>query len=305
MLFIQKKGEKMGAIKHLTRLSDFTVEEIMEILERANRYASGEACPQLEGKVVANLFFEPSTRTQYSFMMAEQKLGLKTMDFTAETSSVQKGETLYDTVKTFEAIGVDGVVIRHPQNNYFEELIPNLNIPIFNGGDGSGNHPTQSLLDLLTIYQEYGKFEELKIAIVGDIAHSRVAHTNIEVMTRLGMDVHLVAPEQFQEEGYEWENLDDVLEEMDIIMLLRVQHERHDGGMELTKEEYHRQYGLTVEREKRMKDGAIIMHPAPFNRGVEIADDVVECERSRIFKQMSNGVFVRMSVLVGSLRYVD
>lgn len=286
-------------------MSDFTVEEIMEILERANRYASGETIPQLEGKVVANLFFEPSTRTQYSFMMAEQKLGLKTMDFTAETSSVQKGETLYDTVKTFEAIGVDGVVIRHPQNNYFEELIPNLNIPIFNGGDGSGNHPTQSLLDLLTIYQEYGKFEGLKIAIVGDIAHSRVAHTNIEVMNRLGMEVHLVAPEQFQEEGYAWENLDEVLEEMDIIMLLRVQHERHDGGMQLTKEEYHKQYGLTVEREKRMKEGAIIMHPAPFNRGVEIADDVVECKRSRIFKQMSNGVFIRMAVLVGSLGYVD
>ena len=291
----------MGAIKHLTRLSDFTIEEIKEILERANRYASGEELPKLEGKVVANLFFEPSTRTQYSFMMAEQKLGLQMMDFTAETSSVQKGETLYDTVKTFEAIGVDGVVIRHPQNNYFEELIPHLNIPIFNGGDGSGNHPTQSLLDLLTIYQEYGKFEGLKIAIVGDIAHSRVAHTNIEVMNRLGMEVHLVAPDQFQEEGYQWENLDDVLEEMDIIMLLRVQHERHDGGMQLTKEEYHAQYGLTLEREKRMKEGAIIMHPAPFNRGVEIADDVVECKRSRIFKQMSNGVFVRMSVLVHAL----
>ena len=291
----------MGAIKHLTRLSDFMIEEIKEILERANRYASGEDFPKLEEKVIANLFFEPSTRTQYSFMMAEQKLGLKTMDFTAETSSIQKGETLYDTVKTFEAIGVDGVVIRHPQNNYFEELIPHLNIPIFNGGDGSGNHPTQSLLDLLTIYQEYGKFEGLKIAIVGDIAHSRVAHTNIEVMNRLGMEVHLVAPEQFQEEGYHWENLDDVLEEMDIIMLLRVQHERHDGGMQLTKEEYHAQYGLTLEREKRMKEGAIIMHPAPFNRGVEIADDVVECKQSRIFKQMSNGVFVRMSVLVHAL----
>ena len=291
----------MGAIKHLTRLSDFMIEEIKEILERANRYASGEELPKLEGKVIANLFFEPSTRTQYSFMMAEQKLGLQMMDFTAETSSVQKGETLYDTVKTFEAIGVDGVVIRHPQNNYFEELIPHLNIPIFNGGDGSGNHPTQSLLDLLTIYQEYGKFEGLKIAIVGDIAHSRVAHTNIEVMNRLGMEVHLVAPDQFQEEGYQWENLDDVLEEMDIIMLLRVQHERHDGGMQLTKEEYHAQYGLTLEREKRMKEGAIIMHPAPFNRGVEIADDVVECKQSRIFKQMSNGVFVRMSVLVHAL----
>lgn len=208
-----------------------------------------------------------------------------------------KGETLYDTVKTFEAIGVDGVVIRHPQNNYFDELIPNLNIPIFNGGDGSGNHPTQSLLDLLTILQEYGEFEGLKIAIVGDIAHSRVAHTNIEVMNRLGMEVHVVAPEQFQEVGYHWETLDEVIEEMDIIMLLRVQHERHDNGMSLTKEEYHQQYGLTVEREKRMKDGAIIMHPAPFNRGVEIANEVVECERSRIFKQMENGVYVRMSVL--------
>lgn len=287
----------MSQVKHLTRLSDLTIEEIMSILETANQYAKGGNVPQLKGKVVANLFFEPSTRTQYSFVMAEHKVGLHTLDFTAETSSVQKGETLYDTVKTFEAIGVDGVIIRHPQNNYFDELIPNLNIPIFNGGDGSGNHPTQSLLDLLTILQEYEKFEGLKIAIVGDIAHSRVAHTNIEVMTRLGMEVHVVAPEQFQEEGYNWETLDEVIEEMDIIMLLRVQHERHEGGMNLTKEEYHQQYGLTVEREKRMKEGAIIMHPAPFNRGVEIANEVVECGRSRIFKQMENGVYARMSVL--------
>ena len=191
----------MTQVKHLTRLSDLTIEEIMTILETANQYAEGGNVPQLTGKVVANLFFEPSTRTQYSFAMAEHKVGLHTLDFTAETSSVQKGETLYDTVKTFEAIGVDGVVIRHPQNNYFDELIPNLNIPIFNGGDGSGNHPTQSLLDLLTILQEYGEFEGLKIAIVGDIAHSRVAHTNIEVMNRLGMEVHEVAPEQFQEVG--------------------------------------------------------------------------------------------------------
>ena len=209
---------------------------------------------------------------------------------------------MYDTVKTFEAIGVDAVVIRHPQNNYFDELIGKIDIPILNGGDGSGNHPTQSLLDLLTIYQEYGRFEGLKIAIVGDIAHSRVAHTNIEVMTRLGMDVHLVAPAQFQEPGYDWEELDEVLEDMDIVMLLRVQHERHDGTMVLTKDEYHQKYGLTVEREKRMKEGAIIMHPAPFNRGVEIADEVVECNRSRIFKQMSNGVFIRMACLHHSLK---
>ena len=293
---------KVKEIKHLTRLSDLTIDEILEILQVANRLANGETTCSLSGGVVANLFFEPSTRTQYSFLMAEQKLGLNTMDFSAQTSSVQKGETLYDTVKTFEAIGVDAVVIRHPQNNYFDELNRKIDIPILNGGDGSGNHPTQSLLDLLTIYQEYGRFEGLKIAIVGDIAHSRVAHTNIEVMTRLGMDVHLVAPAQFQEPGYDWEELDKVLEDMDIVMLLRVQHERHDGTMVLTKDEYHQKYGLTVEREKRMKEGAIIMHPAPFNRGVEIADEVVECNRSRIFKQMSNGVFIRMACLHRSLK---
>lgn len=293
---------KVKKIKHLTRLSDLTIDEILEILQVANRLANGETTCSLSGGVVANLFFEPSTRTQYSFLMAEKKLGLNTMDFSAQTSSVQKGETLYDTVKTFEAIGVDAVVIRHPQNNYFDELIGKIDIPILNGGDGSGNHPTQSLLDLLTIYQEYGRFEGLKIAIVGDIAHSRVAHTNIEVMTRLGMDVHLVAPAQFQEPGYDWEELDKVLEDMDIVMLLRVQHERHDGTMVLTKDEYHQKYGLTVEREKRMKEGAIIMHPAPFNRGVEIADEVVECNRSRIFKQMSNGVFIRMACLHRSLK---
>lgn len=288
-------------IKHLTRLVDLSVEEIMELIKIADGYSKGQEVPQLTGKVIANLFFEPSTRTQYSFAMAEHKVGLHALDFTAETSSVQKGETLYDTVKTFEAIGVDAVVIRHPQNNYFDELIHHLNIPIFNGGDGSGNHPTQSLLDLLTIYQEFGKFEGLKIAIVGDIAHSRVAHTNIEVMNRLGMEVHVVAPEQFQEPGYDWETLDEVIEVMDIIMLLRVQHERHDGGMMLTKEQYHQQYGLTVEREQKMKESAIIMHPAPFNRGVEIADEVVECKRSRIFKQMKNGVYTRMAVLTNSL----
>ena len=293
---------KVKEIKHLTRLSDLTIDEILDILQVANRLAKGETTCSLSGGVVANLFFEPSTRTQYSFLMAEKKLGLNTMDFSAQTSSVQKGETLYDTVKTFEAIGVDAVVIRHPQNNYFDELIGKIDIPILNGGDGSGNHPTQSLLDLLTIYQEYGRFEGLKIAIVGDIAHSRVAHTNIEVMTRLGMDVHLVAPAQFQEPGYDWEELDEVLEDMDIVMLLRVQHERHDGTMVLTKDEYHQKYGLTVEREKRMKEGSIIMHPAPFNRGVEIANEVVECNRSRIFKQMSNGVFIRMACLHRSLK---
>jgi len=290
---------------HLTKLSDLSVEQIMGIIEEANGYANGQPLPDLSGKVVANLFFEPSTRTQYSFEMAQLRLGIKPLTFSAETSSVQKGETLYDTVKTFEAIGVDALVIRHPDKEYFGNLLGKISAPILNGGDGSGNHPTQSLLDLLTIYQEFGRFEGLKIAIVGDVAHSRVAHTNLEVMKRLGMEIHTVAPAEFQEPGYQWENLDDVIESMDIIMLLRVQHERHANGMELTKDEYHQLYGMTIQREARMKKEAIIMHPAPFNRGVEIADDVVECSRSRIFKQMENGVYTRMAVLNQSLNSME
>ncbi len=287
----------MSKVRHLTTLSELSIDDIMAIILQANAFANKKLTPNLEGKVVANLFFEPSTRTQYSFEMAELRLNIKPLNFTAETSSVLKGETLYDTVKTFEAIGVDGLVIRHPENNYFEELVQHLNVPIFNGGDGSGNHPTQSLLDLLTIYQEFGRFEGLKVAIAGDVVHSRVAHTNIEVMRRLGMDVVLVAPEQFQEPGYEWHELDEVLTDVDVLMLLRVQHERHESGMNLSKEAYHERYGLTVAREKLMKQGAIIMHPAPFNRDVEIASEVVECDRSRIFKQMENGVYVRMAAL--------
>lgn len=286
-------------LKNLLTLDDLSIDELMTIIRRADEFANGTQV-DFVGKVVANLFFEPSTRTQYSFEMAQKKLGMQTITFNESTSSTSKGETLYDTVKCFEAFGIDALVIRHPESNYFDQLA-NLKIPLLNAGDGSGNHPSQSLLDLLTIWQEYGRFDGLKIAIVGDVANSRVAHTNIAVMRRLGMDVSLVAPPQFQEDDYEWRDLDDVLTEMDIIMLLRVQHERHNVGMTLTKEEYHEQFGLSVQREKLMKDGAIIMHPAPFNRGVEIADEVVECERSRIFKQMKNGVYARMAIMERSL----
>jgi len=291
----------MSKIKHLTTLDELTIDELMQILHQADDFARG-AQMNFDQMVVANLFFEASTRTQYSFEMAQKKLGIQTITFNESTSSTQKGETLYDTVKVFEAFGVNALVIRHPETNYFEQLVGKVQIPIFNGGDGSGNHPSQSLLDLFTIWQEFGQFEGLKIAIVGDVANSRVAHTNINVMKRLGMEVHLVAPPQFQEVGYEWKVFDDVVAEMDIVMLLRVQHERHDEAMTLSKEEYHEKYGMSIDRERRMKDGAIIMHPAPFNRGVEIADELVECERSRIFKQMENGVYTRMAIMERSLR---
>ena len=281
----------------LFQLSSLSVDEIQHLLDVAEQCRQGRFIDSEKGKIVANLFFEPSTRTQYSFNTAEEKLGMKVINFNAQASSMQKGETFYDTVKTFESFGIDAVVIRDRQDEYYKQLQGRINIPILNAGDGKKDHPTQSLLDLMTIRQEFGHFDGLKIAIVGDVKYSRVAHTNIEVMQRLGMRCFISGPEEYRDPQYGYIDFDQAVKDMDVIMLLRVQHERHEQAMSLTQEEYHARYGLTLERVKAMKDTAIIMHPAPFNRGVEIADEVVECRKSRIFKQINNGVFVRMAVL--------
>ena len=286
---------------NLLKLSDLKIEEIEEILENASAFKSGKKKVNYNGeKVIANLFFEPSTRTHYSFDMAALKLGCKTMNFEAETSSMKKGETLYDTVKTFESFGVDAVVIRHREDEYYKQL-ENIKIPILNGGDGTKDHPSQSLLDLYTIKEEFGHFEGLKVLIVGDIKHSRVAHSNIKVMERLGMKVYTSGPEEFKDENLEFVNFDEYLPKVDIVMLLRIQLERHSEEMKIDKNEYNKKYGLNKENVSKMKENAIIMHPAPFNRNVEITDDVVECSKSRIFKQIENGVFVRMAMLEKAL----
>ena len=281
----------------LFQLSSLSVDEIQHLLDVAEQCRQGRFIDSEKGKIVANLFFEPSTRTQYSFNTAEEKLGMKVINFNAQASSMQKGEPFYDTVKPFESFGIDAVVIRDRQDEYYKQLQGRINIPILNAGDGKKDHPTQSLLDLMTIRQEFGHFDGLKIAIVGDVKYSRVAHTNIEVMQRLGMRCFISGPEEYRDPQYDYIDFDQAVKDMDVIMLLRVQHERHEQAMSLTQEEYHARYGLTLERVKAMKDTAIIMHPAPFNRGVEIADEVVECRKSRIFKQINNGVFVRMAVL--------
>lgn len=284
-------------MKHLLDLKSLRIEEINRILDEAEAFKAGKTYAGNRGKLVANLFFENSTRTHYSFMVAEEKLDMKVVDFAANTSSINKGESLYDTVKTFEALGVNALVIRATENEYYKHFIDTIKIPVLNAGDGTGNHPTQSLLDLMTIKEEFGHFEGLKIAIVGDIKHSRVAGTNVEVMTRLGMDVYTSGPKEYEVAEYRHIDFDRAIEEMDIIMLLRVQNERHEEKMKMSNEEYLHLYGLDKAKVERMKEHAIIMHPAPFNRGVEISDEVCECEKSRIFKQMSNGVFVRMAVL--------
>lgn len=288
-------------MKNCLRLKDLDTTEIMQLLKVAEECKQGMHLEALKGKIVANLFFEPSTRTQYSFNTAEEKLGCKVINFNAQASSMQKGETFYDTVKTFDSFGIDAVVIRDKQDEYYKEILGKVNCAILNAGDGAKDHPTQSLLDLLTIYQEFHRFEGLKIAIVGDVKYSRVAHTNIEIMQRLGMECYISGPKEYQEAEYEYIDFEQAIEEMDIIMLLRVQHERHAENMSLSKEEYHAQYGLDLQRVAQMKEKAIIMHPAPFNRNVEIADEVVECSKSRIFKQIQNGVFVRMAVLLRAI----
>lgn len=292
-------------MKHLLTMGELSTYEIEEVLSQAAEFKKGARWKPAEPKYIANLFFENSTRTKCSFEMAERKLGLEVIPFETGTSSVSKGETLYDTVKTLEAIGVDAVVIRHEEDRYFDGLKDHLSIPILNGGDGCGNHPTQCLLDLMTIKEEFGSFQDLKISIIGDILHSRVARSNAEALKKLGAQVFFSGPpEWFPQDLIDngmYLPMDEAVRTGDAVMLLRVQHERHNDTASLSKEQYHQQFGLTVERAEMMKDHSILLHPAPVNRDVEIADVLVESEKSRIFKQMENGVYVRMAVLKRAL----
>ena len=292
------------SLKHLLTAEALTDREVMGLIRRAGEFKQGAKWhPEERQYFATNLFFENSTRTHKSFEVAEKKLGLEVIEFEASRSSVQKGETLYDTVLTMSAIGVDVAVIRHGKENYYDELIQSKTIQcsIINGGDGSGQHPTQCLLDLMTIYEEFGGFEGLKVAIVGDITHSRVAKSNMQLLNRLGAEIYFSGPEEWYDHQFDvygqYVPLDEIVEKVDVMMLLRVQHERHDGKESFSKEGYHLEYGLTNERATRLQKHAIIMHPAPVNRDVELADELVESLHSRIVVQMSNGVFMRMAIL--------
>ncbi len=278
-------------------MNQLSVDEIMSLLDDAMRFSCSHKDWQLSRpRLIANLFFEPSTRTHYSFASAEHQLGCRVVDFAAEASSTQKGESLYDTVKTFETIGYEGVVIRHREDAYFNEL-KGINIPIINAGDGCENHPSQCLLDMLTLYQEFHTFQDIKLLIVGDINHSRVANSNVDTMKRLGGKVLFSGPEFWIDRKDLYVDLDEGIQWADAVMMLRIQHERHAKAMNMTPQEYLAKYGLTKERAAMMKEHAIIMHPAPVNRDVEIDSDLVECEKSRIFKQMANGVLVRKAMI--------
>lgn len=278
-------------MKHLFDIKQLTNQEILELIETAISFKNGSKTAKYN-LYAANLFFENSTRTKTSFEVAEANLGIQSIAFDTSHSSVTKGESLYDTCKTLEMLGIRLLVIRHHENEYYKQL-ENLNLSIINGGDGTGQHPTQCLLDLMTIYEEFKRFQGLKIAIVGDIKHSRVAKSNYDALTALGASVEFIAPDQLSD--FPTRNLDDVIEEVDVLMLLRIQLERHQYNY--NKDHYNERYGLNLRRYQKMKKGAIIMHPAPVNRGVEIVDELVEANQSRIFTQMKNGVFMRQAII--------
>lgn len=284
----------------MIKLSRVSTDSIEKILKEAQAFSEGKIS-KIEGDVfAANLFFENSTRTKTSFEVAEKKLGLQVVDFEADKSSIAKGETLLDTIKTLEAIGVEVAAIRHSETRYYDAL-KDTKLSIVNAGDGTGHHPSQAILDALTIIQEFGKIEGLKIGIVGDVKHSRVANSDAGLFRRLGAKVYFSGPEFWFDEGMlvngTYMQFDDLVKEVDVLILLRIQHERHEKSFNFKSEDYLKKFGLTKEREAKMKPTSIIMHPAPINRGVEIDSELVECERSRIFKQMQNGVFARMAIL--------
>ncbi|MCW0953632.1 aspartate carbamoyltransferase catalytic subunit [Weissella ceti] len=292
-------------MQNFVNLNDLTTQEIRDMIDLTLAYKAGKE-PKQERRLVANLFFENSTRTQTSFQVAQLNLGWEQVHINPSTSSTQKGESLMDTLKTLGAVGVDTVVIRHSMNDWYQPLIEeqsDLMPHLVNAGDGNGQHPSQSLLDLVTIYEEYGRFEGLNIRIVGDLAHSRVARSNAEILTRLGATVSFSGPEEWYPADFDqfgaYAPLDEGLAEQDVVMFLRVQHERLADmeNVDFSAVNYHRNHGLNQARYDQLKADAIIMHPAPVNRDVEIADELVEAEKSRIFKQMTNGVYARMAIL--------
>ncbi|GAK39719.1 aspartate carbamoyltransferase [Paenibacillus sp. TCA20] len=292
--------------RSLLGLKDLAASEIESILDRAAHWDKQEEklVPVLASRFVANMFFENSTRTRFSFEMAEKRLGAEVLNFAAAASSVAKGESIYDTVRTLESMGIDAGVIRLKPEGVLAQLAEKVKVPLVNAGDGNNEHPTQALLDLYTMRQTFGSLKGLNVSIIGDIKHSRVARSNLWALQKLGANVKFCAPDMMKAPELEahapYISINEALK-ADVVMMLRVQLERHDKGIDMKAEEYREQFGLTEERAAKLNPSTIIMHPAPVNRNVEIDDAVVESPASRIFPQMSNGVPIRMAVMERAL----
>jgi aspartate carbamoyltransferase catalytic subunit len=292
------------SIKHLTAIRNLDAETILSILEKSHFYSQNfnQTFQILNNKITANIFFENSTRTKFSFEVAAKKLGSHVLNFSPEASSLSKGESIYDTLKTFEMLNVDIAIVRHSDDSFIEKIKDQVQMQFVNAGAGKFEHPSQSLLDLYTIQKEFKKLDNLEVTICGDISTSRVASSNIMALSKFKTKVNLCGPSELlpTKEGLppnvEICSLDEAIKTTDVLMFLRVQHERHEA-LEINPETYTLEYGLTDARISRMKKNAIIMHPGPVNRDVEIMGHLIEHPQSRIFNQIQNGIYTRMAIL--------
>jgi len=305
--------------KHLLDIASLSKEEIEDFLNLAENlkeilYRPIPKVPTLRGKLIINLFYEPSTRTRFSFEKAAKTLSADTLTFTGKGTSIEKGETLLDTIKNLEAIGADLFVIRHPVAGAPHFVAKYSKVPVVNAGDGTHEHPTQALLDLLTVKEKLGTLSDLKIAIIGDIKHSRVAHSDILAFQKMGSTVWISGPAQLlpdiKEENYFkltkksfkiCYKLEEALKEADVIITLRIQKERHGEALIPSFLEYHEFFGLKPEHLELIKEKAILMHPGPINWGVELAYEMERYPFQVILEQVENGVAIRMAILLRCL----
>ena len=294
--------------QNLLGLKDLSAEEIMNVLETAKQMKKVVKSPDkkinnLSGKTVVNLFYENSTRTRLSFELAAKYMSANAANITASGSSVQKGESLIDTAETINAMAADILVIRHSMSGAPHLIAPLLDASVINAGDGMDEHPTQALLDMLTILERKGSFKGLKVAIIGDVYHSRVVRSNIYGLTRLGAEVSLGGPATLMPYGMEkmgvkvFNTVHEAIVDADVVMALRIQLERQNSGLFPTINEYNRFFGLDETRLKLAKPDVIVMHPGPINRGVELNSSIADGEHSVINEQVTNGVAVRMAVM--------
>ena len=294
--------------RHLLGLKDYPAEDIKSIIDTAFSFKEVlerpiKKVPSLNGKTIVNLFFENSTRTRISFELAQKRLSADTVNFSASTSSLKKGETFKDTAQNLEAMKIDAVVMRHPTPGAPVHLTKHIDAVVINAGDGTHEHPTQAILDMTSLYEKFGFLKGLKIAIIGDISHSRVALSNIYGLKTMGAEVTLCGPATLippfiEELGVDVNyNVDEVIEWADALNVLRIQRERMGGGFLPSIREYRNLFGITTERLSQHKKEIVIMHPGPMNRGVEIDSSVADSDQAIILNQVLNGVASRMAIL--------
>jgi len=301
-------SDTLRALPHLLTLEHLPRTQLVALLDRAQHFADGHDDRQaLAGTAICTLFFEPSTRTRLSFQLAAQRLGADVLNFDVSTSSTRKGETAHDTLKTIEAMGVRGFIVRHQDDGAVGALADAANpgTALVNAGDGRSAHPTQGLLDMLTLRQAKGDdFGRLKVLIVGDVRHSRVARSDLHALRALGTgEIRVCGPQTLLPDDATLDgcnvgdDLDAALDGVDAVMMLRLQRERMDDGLIASLDDYHRDYGLTAARLRRAAADAVVLHPGPINRGIEITDEVADGPQSLVLRQVGNGVAARMAVL--------